>query len=427
MQTPFVSIFMYLNEEPEYIKETAMLIEEMINLRYKGMMNEEGVYVTPAFPKLLYVLDENNVPANSEYRWLTDLAVKCAAKRMNPDFISAKIMKQNYEGNVFPCMGCRSFLSPWKDENGNYKWYGRFNRGVVTLNLVDIALSARKDENEFWRIMDERLELVKKALMMRSKLLEDATSDVSPIHWQYGGIARLKPGEKINKYLRDGYSTISLGYIGIYEMCMAMFGKSNTDKDCHDFVVKVMKHLNDKCAEWKNSEVLLQGCSLYGTPSESLCYKFAKKTAKRFGEIKGITDRDYFTNSYHVNVREKIDAFNKLKFESEFQNMSLGGAVSYIEVPNMNDNLEALADIVNFMYDNIQYAEVNTRGGDYCSCCGYTGEITIDPKDNKWTCPKCGNKDFNKMNIARRVCGYISSSQSNAGKRQEMSERVYHI
>ena len=425
-QTPFVSIFMWVNEEPEYKEETALLIEEMLNLRYKGMLNEDGVWVTPAFPKLLYVLDENNVPRDSEYRYLTDLAVKCAARRMNPDFISAKIMRQNYEGNVYPCMGCRSFLSPWKDENGNYKFYGRFNRGVVTINLVDVALSARKNEEDFWRILDERLELCKKALEMRTKLQLGAPSDVSPIHWQYGSVARLKSGEPIDKYLMNGYSSISLGYIGLYEMCMAMFGKSNTDKVGHDFALKVMRHLNDKCEEWKNTDELLHGCSLYGTPSESLCYKFARKTEKRFGTIKGITDKDWFTNSYHVCVTEPIDAFEKLKFEAEFQRLSKGGAVSYIEVPNMSDNIEALSEIVDYMYDTILYAEINTRNGDVCGNCGYEGEIKTD-ENGKWTCPKCGCTDTRKLTVVRRTCGYIGSNFWNFGKTMEINNRVYHI
>ncbi len=424
-QTPFVSVFMYINEEPEYKKETAMLIEETIKLRYQGMKNKDGVYVTPAFPKLLYVLDENNVPEDSEYRYLTDLAVKCAAKRMNPDFISAKIMRRNYEGNVFPCMGCRSFLAPWKDENGNYKFYGRFNRGVVTLNLVDVALSAKKNIDSFWLILDERLELCKKALILRTQLLRDAVSDVSPIHWQDGSVARLKQGEKINKYLDGGYSSISLGFIGLHEMCMAMFGESLTSKVGREFALKVLRYLSDTCAKWKTEDDL-NGASLYATPSESLCYNFAEKTKKRFGEIKGITDKMWFTNSYHVTPTEPIDAFSKLKFEAEFQNISKGGAVSYVEVPNMMDNLEALSQIVNFMYDNIQYAEINTRCGDVCSACGYTGEIDTD-ENGVWTCPNCGCQDREKLTVTRRTCGYIGSTFWNKGKTQEISQRVYHI
>ena len=424
-QTPFVSVFMYLNEEPEYVAETALLIEEMIKLRYKGMLNEQGVWVTPAFPKLLYVLDENNVPKDSEYRWLTDLAVMCAAKRMNPDFISAKIMKENYEGNVYPCMGCRSFLAPYKDENGNYKFYGRFNRGVITLNLVDVALSARKNIDEFWRILDERLELCKEALKLRTKLQYNAVSDVSPIHWQHGSVARLKSGEKIDKYLEGGYSSISLGYIGLYEMCMAMFGKSNTSEVGREFALKVLQYMSDKCNQWKK-EKYLNGCSLYGTPSESLCYKFARKTEKRFGTIKGITDKDWFTNSYHVCVTEPIDAFEKLKFEAEFQKISKGGAVSYVEVPNMEDNIEALMQIVDYMYETILYAEINTRSGDVCGNCGFEGEITTD-ENGVWTCPQCGCQDRNKMTVVRRTCGYIGSNYWNKGKTDEISNRVYHI
>ncbi len=424
-QTPFVSIFMYISEEPEYEEETAMLIEETIRLRYLGMKNKDGVYVTPAFPKLLYVLDENNVPKDSKYRYLTDLAVKTAAKRMNPDFISAKIMKKNYEGNVFPCMGCRSFLAPWKDEEGNYKFYGRFNRGVVTINLVDVGLSARKDESKFWEILDERLNLCKEALILRTKLIKGATSDVSPIHWQDGSVARLKSGEKIDKYLENGYSSISLGFIGLHEMCMAMFDESLTSEKGSAFALKVLQYLADTCNKWKTEEYL-NGASLYATPSESLCYKFACKTAKRFGIIKGITDKDWFTNSYHVTPTEKIDAFSKLKFEAQYQNISKGGAVSYVEVPNMEDNLEALAQVIDFMYDNIQYAEINTRCGDVCSTCGYQGEITAD-KDGVWTCPNCGETDRDKLTVVRRTCGYIGSTFWNKGKTEEINERVYHL
>lgn len=424
-QTPFVSIFMYLDEEPEYRDETALLIEEMLNLRYKGMMNKDGVFVTPAFPKLLYVLDEDNIPADSKYRYVTDLAVKCAAKRMNPDFISAKIMRQQYEGNVFPCMGCRSFLSPWKDEEGNYKFYGRFNRGVVTINLVDVALTAKGDEEKFWSILDERLELCKEALKLRDSLLKGASSDVSPIHWQNGAIARLSEGESIDRLLLHGYSTISLGYIGLYEMCRAMFGQSNTTERGNEFSLRVMRHLSEKCAEWKKEDGL-HGCSVYGTPSESLCYKFACKTARRFGEIKDVTDKDWFTNSYHVCVTEPIDAFSKLSYEAEYQKLSSGGAVSYIEIPDMSDNLEALSEIVTFMYDNILYAEVNNRCGDACGACGYEGEITTN-KDNVWECPQCGCTDRKKLTVVRRTCGYIGSQFWNEGKTQEISNRVYHI
>ena len=424
-QTPFVSIFLYLNEEPEYVKETAMIIEEMLKLRYEGMENEYGVKVTPAFPKLLYVLDENNVPKDSEYRWLTDLAVKCAAKRMNPDFISAKIMRQQFDGQVFPCMGCRSFLSPWKDVNGNYKFYGRFNRGVVTLNLVDLALSSGGDEEKFWSILDERLELCKDALILKDSLIRGASTNVSPIHWQYGAIARLSKSDVLKDLLDNGYSSISLGYIGVYEMVKVMKGVSNTTEVGSKFADKVLSYLENKTIEWRKIDGL-HGCSLYGTPSESLCYKFAEKTAKRFGVIKDITDKDYFTNSYHVNVLEPIDAFKKLKFESQFQRKSKGGAVSYVEVPNMDNNLEALSQIVDYMYDTIQYAEINTRNGDSCGTCGFNGEMACDENMN-WYCPNCGNKDQSKMNVARRTCGYVGSHFWNYGRTQEINDRVLHI
>ena len=424
-QTPFVSIFLYLNEEPEYVKETAMIIEEMLKLRYEGMENEYGVKVTPAFPKLLYVLDENNVPKDSEYRWLTDLAVKCAAKRMNPDFISAKIMRQQFDGQVFPCMGCRSFLSPWKDVNGNYKFYGRFNRGVVTLNLVDLALSSGGDEEKFWSILDERLELCKEALILKDSLIRGASTNVSPIHWQYGAIARLTKSDVLNDLLDNGYSSISLGYIGVYEMVKVMKGVSNTTEVGSKFADKVLSYLENKTIEWRKIDGL-HGCSLYGTPSESLCYKFAQKTAKRFGVIKDITDKDYFTNSYHVNVLEPIDVFKKLKFESQFQRKSKGGAVSYVEVPNMDNNLEALSQIVDYMYDTIQYAEINTRNGDSCGTCGFSGEMGCD-ENGEWYCPQCGERDHNKLTVVRRTCGYIGSTFWNKGKTQEINDRVLHI
>ena len=424
-QTPFVSIFLYLNEEPEYVKETAMIIEEMLKLRYEGMENEYGVKVTPAFPKLLYVLDENNVPKDSEYRWLTDLAVKCAAKRMNPDFISAKIMRQQFDGQVFPCMGCRSFLSPWKDVNGNYKFYGRFNRGVVTLNLVDLALSSGGDEEKFWSILDERLELCKEALILKDSLIRGASTNVSPIHWQYGAIARLTKSDVLNDLLDNGYSSISLGYIGVYEMVKVMKGVSNTTEVGSKFADKVLSYLENKTIEWRKIDGL-HGCSLYGTPSESLCYKFAQKTAKRFGVIKDITDKEYFTNSYHVNVLEPIDAFKKLKFESQFQRKSKGGAVSYVEVPNMDNNLEALSQIVDYMYDTIQYAEINTRNGDSCGTCGFSGEMGCD-ENGEWYCPQCGERDHNKLTVVRRTCGYIGSTFWNKGKTQEINDRVLHI
>lgn len=424
-QTPFVSIFMWVNEKPEYRAETAMIIEEMINLRYEGMENEYGVKVTPAFPKLLYVLDDNNVPADSEYRYLTDLAVKCAARRMNPDFISAKVMREQFDGNVFPCMGCRSFLSPWKDKNGNYKFYGRFNRGVVTLNLVDAALSSKGSEERFWEILDERLELCKEALILRDGLIRNANPTVSPIHWMYGALARLDKNTNYNNLLDGGYSSISLGYIGIHEMVKVMKGVSNTTPVGEEFALRVMDYLEAKTIEWRNIKGL-HGCSLYGTPSESLTYKFAQKTAKRFGEIKGITDKDYFTNSYHVNVLEPIDAFSKLKFESKFQKRSKGGAVSYIEVPNMDNNLEALSEIVDYMYETIQYAEINTRNGDSCGECGFMGEMSCDD-EGTWYCPQCGCKDKNKLTVVRRTCGYIGSTFWNKGKTEEINDRVMHI
>lgn len=401
-QTPFVSLFLYISEDKEYEEETAMLIEEVLKQRLLGMKNEDGVYVTPAFPKLLFVLDENNVPEDSKYHYLFKLAVKCSAKRMNPDYISAKIMRQQFENEVFPCMGCRSFLSPWKDENGKYKWYGRFNRGVVTINLVDVALSSKGDEELFWNILDARLELAKEALIIKDKKLVDASPTVSPSHWMYGGIARLKKEDVITPLLRGGYSSISLGYIGVYEMCMIMTKQSHTQPKGNEFAKRVLKYLEQKTIEWREIPNL-NGCSLYGTPSESLCYKFALKTQKRFGVIPGITDKDWFTNSYHVCVYEPIDAFKKFKLESEFQKMSKGGAVSYVEVPDMTDNLPALEEIVRYMYDTIQYAEINTRNGDYCDSCGFEGEIKQDD-DGEWYCPQCGEKRRAHLHLVRRVC-----------------------
>ena len=402
-----------------------MLIEEVLKQRLLGMKNEDGVYVTPAFPKLLFVLDENNVPEDSKYHYLFKLAVKCSAKRMNPDYISAKIMRQQFENEVFPCMGCRSFLSPWKDENGKYKWYGRFNRGVVTINLVDVALSSKGDEELFWNILDARLELAKEALIIKDKKLVDASPTVSPSHWMYGGIARLKKEDVITPLLRGGYSSISLGYIGVYEMCMIMTKQSHTQPKGNEFAKRVLKYLEQKTIEWREIPNL-NGCSLYGTPSESLCYKFALKTQKRFGVIPGITDKDWFTNSYHVCVYEPIDAFKKFKLESEFQKMSKGGAVSYVEVPDMTDNLPALEEIVRYMYDTIQYAEINTRNGDYCDSCGFEGEIKQDD-DGEWYCPQCGEKRRAHLHLVRRVCGYVSTTMPNHGKAMEMKNRVYHI
>lgn len=424
-QTPFVSLFLYISEDKEYEEETAMLIEEVLKQRLLGMKNEDGVYVTPAFPKLLFVLDENNVPEDSKYHYLFKLAVKCSAKRMNPDYISAKIMRQQFDNEVFPCMGCRSFLSPWKDENGKYKWYGRFNRGVVTINLVDVALSSKGDEELFWNILDARLELAKEALIIKDKKLVDASPTVSPSHWMYGGIARLKKDDVITPLLRGGYSSISLGYIGVYEMSMIMTKQSHTQPKGNEFAKRVLKYLEQKTIEWREIPNL-NGCSLYGTPSESLCYKFALKTQKRFGVIPGITDKDWFTNSYHVCVYEPIDAFKKFKLESEFQKMSKGGAVSYVEVPDMTDNLPALEEIVRYMYDTIQYAEINTRNGDYCDSCGFEGEIKQD-NDGEWYCPQCGEKRRAHLHLVRRVCGYVSTTMPNHGKAMEMKNRVYHI
>ena len=424
-QTPFVSLFLYISEDKEYEEETAMLIEEVLKQRLLGMKNEDGVYVTPAFPKLLFVLDENNVPEDSKYHYLFKLAVKCSAKRMNPDYISAKIMRQQFENEVFPCMGCRSFLSPWKDENGKYKWYGRFNRGVVTINLVDVALSSKGDEELFWNILDARLELAKEALIIKDKKLVDASPTVSPSHGMYGGIARLKKDDVITPLLRGGYSSISLGYIGVYEMCMIMTKQSHTQPKGNEFAKRVLKYLEQKTIEWREIPNL-NGCSLYGTPSESLCYKFALKTQKRFGVIPGITDKDWFTNSYHVCVYEPIDAFKKFKLESEFQKMSKGGAVSYVEVPDMTDNLPALEEIVRYMYDTIQYAEINTRNGDYCDSCGFEGEIKQDD-EGEWYCPQCGEKRRAHLHLVRRVCGYVSTTMPNHGKAMEMKNRVYHI
>ena len=422
-QTPFVTLFLNLKKDDEYIKETAMIIEEMLNQRLQGIKNEKGVYVTPAFPKLVYVLDEHNCLKGGEYDYLTKLAVKCSAKRLYPDYISAKKMRENYEGNVFAPMGCRSFLSPWKDENGNYKFEGRFNQGVVSINLPQIGIVAGGDEEKFWKIFDERLELCKEALMCRHYALLGVTTDISPIHWIYGAIARMQPGEKIDPLLKGGYSTLSLGYIGLYEVTKLMTGVSHTTEEGHDFAIKVMKHLKETTDAWKKETGL--GFALYGTPAESLCYRFAKIDKERFGTIEDVTDKGFYTNSYHVDVREKIDAFKKLSFESEFQNLSLGGAISYIEIPNMNHNLEALEDLVKFIYDNIQYAEFNTKS-DYCHVCGFDGEIIIN-ENNEWECPNCGNKDHKKMNVTRRTCGYLGENFWNVGKTKEIKSRVLHL
>ena len=422
-QSPFVTLFLHLEKDDPYIKENAMIIEEILRQRYQGIKNEAGVYVTPAFPKLVYVLDEFNSLKGGEYDYLTKLAVKCSAKRRYPDYISAKKMRENYEGNVFSPMGCRSFLSPWKDENGNYKFEGRFNQGVVSINLPQIGIIAEGDEEKFWKLLDERLELCKEALMCRHYALLGTHSDISPIHWQYGALARLKKGETIDKLLYGGYSTISLGYIGIYELTKLMKGVSQTEPEGHDFALKVMKHLNEATQRWKKETNI--GFALYGTPAESLCYRFARIDKERFGTIKDVTDKGYYTNSYHVDVREKIDAFEKLKFESEFQNISTGGAISYIEIPNMSKNIDALESVVKFIYDNIQYAEFNTKS-DYCHVCGFDGEIIIN-KDNEWECPNCGNKDHNKMSVVRRTCGYLGENFWNVGKTKEIKQRVLHL
>ena len=422
-QSPFVTLFLNLDKDDEYIEENAMIIEEILKQRYKGIKNEKGVYVTPAFPKLIYVLDEHNCLKGGKYDYLTKLAVKCSSKRLYPDYISAKKMRENYEGNVFSPMGCRSFLSTWQDENGKYKFEGRFNQGVVSINLPQIGILAAGDEEKFWTLFDERLELCFEALMCRHYALLGSISDISPIHWKYGAIARLKSGEKIDKLLKDGYSTISLGYIGIYELTKLMKGVSHTTAEGHDFAVRVMKHLRDTADRWKKETGL--GFGLYGTPAESLCYRFAKIDKSKFGDIKDVTDKGYYTNSYHVDVREDIDAFEKLSFESEFQSISSGGAISYVEIPNMRHNLEALEELVKFIYDNIQYAEFNTKS-DYCHVCGFDGEIIINDK-LEWECPSCGNKDKNKMNVTRRTCGYLGENFWNEGKTKEIKSRVLHL
>ncbi len=422
-QSPFVTLFLHLEENDPYIKENAMIIEEVLRQRYEGIKNEAGIYVTPAFPKLVYVLDEFNSLKGGEYDYLTKLAVKCSAKRMYPDYISAKKMKENYEGNVFSPMGCRSFLSPWKDENGEYKFEGRFNQGVVSINLPQVAIIADGDEKKFWDLLEERLELCKEALMCRHYALLGTHSDISPIHWQYGAIARLKKGEKIDKLLYGGYSTMSLGYIGIYETTKLMTGVSHTDPKGHEFAIRIMKCLRKATDKWKEETNI--GFALYGTPAESLCYKFARIDKEKFGTIKDVTDKGYYTNSYHVDVREKIDAFEKLSFESEFQKISSGGAISYIEIPNMQNNIEALETAVKFIYDNIQYAEFNTKS-DFCHECGFDGEIIIN-KDNEWECPNCGNKDRSKMTVVRRTCGYLGENFWNAGKTKEIKQRVMHL
>lgn len=431
-QAPFVTVFMYLDEVPEgqTRKDLAMIIEEVMVQRMQGVKNEKGVWITPAFPKLIYVLDEDNISEDAPYWYLTELAAKCTAKRMVPDYISAKIMKELKQGDVYPCMGCRSFLTvedSQRNADGSHKYYGRFNQGVVTINLVDVACSSEGDMERFWAILDERLELCHEALRCRHERLLGTISDVAPILWQNGALARLKKGEKIDKLLFNGYSTISLGYAGLYEMCMRMLGKSHTDPEARPFALKVMQRLNDKCKEWKAAENI--SYSVYGTPMESTTYKFAKCLQKRFGIIPGVTDKNYITNSYHVHVSEQIDAFSKLKFESDFQKLSPGGAVSYVEVPNMQNNIPAVLSVMKFIYNNIMYAELNTKS-DYCECCGYDGEMIIkDDESGKlvWECPNCGNKDQNKMFVARRTCGYIGTQFWNQGRTQEIRDRVLHL
>lgn len=421
-QSPFVTLFLDIDSEKEYQDEVALIIEEILKQRYQGIKNEEGIYVTSAFPKLVYVLNEDNIFKGGKYDYLTELAIKCSSKRMYPDYISSKIMKENYEGNVFSPMGCRSFLSPYKDENGEYKFEGRFNQGVVSINLVQIALLS-KTEEEYFNLLEERLELCFEALMARHNRLKGTLSDISPIHWQYGAIARLKKGEKIDKYLMNGYSTISLGYIGIYEATKLITGESHTAKKGRTFAIKLMKKLEDTVNKWKKDTGI--GFGLYGTPAESLCYRFAKIDLEKFGSIKDITDKGYYTNSYHVDVREEINIFDKFKFESEFQKISSGGAISYGEIPNMSKNLEALKEVVKYIYDNIQYAEFNTKS-DYCHICGFDEEIIIN-SENQWECPQCHNKDKLKMNVIRRTCGYLGENYWNEGKTREIGKRVLHL
>ena len=432
-QTPFVTLFLYLNEakNEQEKKDLAMVIEEIIRQRYQGVKNEKGAWIAAAFPKLIYVLEEDNIRKGTPYYYLTEMCAKCTAKRMQPDYLSEKIMLKNKKtedgvGHCYPPMGCRSFLTPYLDENGKAKFYGRFNQGVVSINLVDVALSAGKDKSKFWSILDERLELCHKALRVRHQNLKGTISNVSPIHWQYGAIARLQKGEKIDKLLENGYSTISLGYAGLYECCMAMFGKSHTDPAVKPFALSVMQHLNDKCAEWKAKEHL--GYSVYGTPMETTTYKFAKCLRDRFGVIKEVTDHDYITNSYHVNVREPIDPFTKLQFESEFQLLSPGGAISYIECADMTKNIDAVMAVIQFIYDNIMYAELNTKS-DYCQVCGYDGEIKIATDNGRleWECPNCGNRDKTKMNVTRRTCGYLGSQFWNQGRTEEIRDRFIHL
>ena len=422
-QSPFVTLFLYLDKDDEYIEENAQIIMEILRQRYEGIKNEKGVYITPAFPKLVYVLDEHNCLKGGKYDYVTELAVKCSSKRLYPDYISAKKMRENYEGNVFSPMGCRSFLSPWKDENGKYKFEGRFNQGVVSINLPQIALAAEGDEEKFWKLMDERLQLCFEALMCRHNALKGVKSDVSPIHWQYGAIARLDKGETIDKLLYGGYSSISLGYIGLYEVTKLMTGETQTSPKGEEFALRVMNRLRAATDKWKEETNI--GFALYGTPAESLCYRFARIDKEKYGTVKDVTDKGYYTNSYHVDVREHIDAFSKFSFEAQFQKISSGGCISYVEIPNMQHNLEAMREVVKFIYDNIQYAEFNTKS-DYCHVCGYDGEIMIN-EDNEWECPNCHNKDHRKMNVTRRTCGYLGENFWNLGKTKEIKARVLHL
>ena len=422
-QSPFSTIYLEIEEGGEFEREEALICEEMIVQRLEGMKNYKGQEIGEEFPKLVYLLDEHNCLEGGKYDYITKLAAKCNTKRLVPDYQSAKIMRKNYDGETFPPMGCRSHLSNWKDENGNYKWYGRFNQGVVSLNLVQVALTANKDMDKFWEVLDERLSLCREALMVRHNLLLGTSSDISPIHWQHGGIARLEKGEKIDSLLKDGYSTLSLGYVGIYEMTQAMLGVSHTTKEGEEFALKVMNHLKDACDSWKAETGL--GFGLYGTPGESLTSRFCRIDKQKFGEIENVTDRMYYTNSYHVHVTEEIDAFEKLKFESQFHDISLGGCISYVEVPDMSKNLPAVEQIINYIYHNIQYAEINTKP-DVCFKCGYTGEIKLDD-DKQWYCPNCGNKDKDEMQVMRRTCGYIGSNMWGKGRTQEISQRVLHL
>ena len=422
-QSPFSTIYLEIEEGHKYEREMALICEEMINQRLEGMKNQKGQQIGEEFPKLVYLLDEHNCLEGGKYDYITKLAAKCNTKRLVPDYQSAKIMRKNYEGNTFPPMGCRSHLSPWKDENGNYKWYGRFNQGVISLNLVQVALIANKNMDKFWEILDKRLELCKEALMFRHNLLLGTSSDISPIHWQYGGIARLKKGEKIDSLLKDGYSTLSLGYVGVYEMTQAMLGVSHTTKEGEEFALKVMNHLNNTCQMWKKETGL--GFGLYGTPGESLTSRFCRIDKQKFGEIKNVTDRMYYTNSYHVHVTEEIDAFSKLQFESQFHDISLGGCISYVEVPDMSKNLTAIEQIINYIYHNIQYAEINTKP-DVCFKCGYEGEILLD-NNLEWYCPNCDNREKEEMQVMRRTCGYIGANMWGKGRTQEIGQRVLHL